>query len=353
MATTDDNDNQGSSTGAEITVDDIGNENSPCAAENSTVEDTVAMATDEPNSSPSLKLTSSRSGSPVLVLDSIIEDDTNSQSSQSNENHCIASIQSGDEKNALVSEDNRVTVQSLTEENESAVVSETNVSQNPQCEVNERSIDEKVEDDKKIDEEEEDGSGLKVSSAKDTEMISLRDQTEEQTLAASEDINEIENKCNESIKETEGTVDEARVEYVVKVTEVSDESMSSAHDLMITDPDAVIPSEDDDKEPSKQENPSRTSTPQFTSTILNSEDSCDQNSQESFTQSNRNESVKEQHMDQNSQSSSLAEEPPLLIASDTECFIRLDEETFKEWNETRSKMGFGNDSEMARFLMKR
>ena len=216
-------------------------------------------------SSPSLKLTNSRSGSPVPVLDSIIEDDTNSQSSQSNENHCIASIQSGDEKDALVSEDNRVTVQSLTEENESAVVSETNFSQNSQCEVNERSIDEKVEDDKKTDEEEEeeDGSDLKTSSAEDTEMISPQDQTEEQTLAARDDNNESENKCNESIKETEGTVDEAQVEYVVKVTEVSDESMSSAHDLMITDPDAVIPSEDDDKEPSKQDNPSRTSTPQF------------------------------------------------------------------------------------------
>ncbi|XP_072033527.1 uncharacterized protein [Amphiura filiformis] len=342
MATTDDNDNQGSSTGGaeEISVDDIANENSPCNDENR-ADNTVDMTTKDQNSSIPLNLTSSRLDSNLVPFpDDNVENDAinSSQSSPTCENtNGVNNEEDGDE-DASVCEQDR-----LTPGHDQSLPLESNKS--PECEGNKlEKNDEKVE-----------GKGEDSDSAMSAEISH-----QNENIVVSGDGQRSE--CNKNDRNTDssengGAFEEERgkdgnLEDLSPVVSNCEESMDT-----LTTEQNVGDGEDEASKPDKElvdVSRSATSTPQFTS-ILNSEES---DRQDTPVQSNTSFVCGEEQApgsiisDQNSQSS-LADEPPILISSEAECFIHLDEETFNEWSEKRRKMGFDSDAAMAKFMLRR
>ena len=89
------------------------------------------------------------------------------------------------------------------------------------------------------------------------------------------------------------------------------------------------------------------STPQFTAILNSDEDSCNSPAPES--------ELADYHQAQNSDSAQDPSPEPKETCNDDdgECCIRLDGETFGEWNTTKKAMRFETDVQMAKFLMKR
>ena len=333
MATTDDNDNQGSSAGeAEISVDDIASENRPCNAEDG-AHNTVDMTTETQDSSTPLNLTSSRSDNLVPHNKDDSEKVENndvinrSQSSPNIENKSgVVDEVKGDNELTLTSEHDELTVydKSANHDNKSSDSSENEV----------KKLDE-------ISESKEDDA--------DSGMLTEISHQDDNTEVSGEDVDDSQNsECNVNERNSD-TKDSEDVDPVTEEEQVKEgkeeddvsamdceESMDSLQELESAKEDSV--------------NRSETSTPKFTA-IIKSDESC---SQEPLTHRNSEPPVGSSiTSDQNSLLSST-DEPPLLISSmTTECFIRLDEETFEEWNEKKRKMGFGSDAEMAKFLLKR